>query len=47
MYLDNDGEAFFLREVDADEAIFLESGDDIDDQSLRSVVILVLRMGRL
>jgi hypothetical protein len=42
MYLDKDGEAFFLREVDADEAIFLESGDDIDDQSLRSVVICLI-----
>jgi len=39
MYLDNKGEAFFLREVDADEAVLidpLESGDDIDDQSLRT-----------
>lgn len=39
MYLDNKGEAFFLREVDADEAVLidpLESVDDIDHQSLRT-----------
>jgi phosphatidate phosphatase LPIN len=37
MYLDNKGEAFFLREVDADEAILIDPlCDDIADQSLRS-----------